>query len=509
MVEMKSIMPPGIFIIFGGGGDLTWRKLAPSIFNLYQDHWLPNNFAVIGVDLKPMSDDDYRARLRQGIETFSGSERISTPDWDRFAGHLSYLRGNFDDPNTFEKLSDKLKQIETDWGKQSRRVYYQATPPDLLKKIIIGLEGARLTQDRRHSRIVVEKPFGRDLDSARALNRMLLDVFWESQIYRIDHFLGKETVQNILAFRFSNALFEPLWDRRYIDNIQITVAESIGIEHRGAYFDQAGIVRDMIQNHLLQVLCLIAMEPMVNFDADEIRNKKVDVLRAIRPLPENLMDEFAVRGQYGPTVKGKKKVSGYRQEPGVSPQSTTATFAAIKLFVDNWRWQDVPFYLRTGKRLPAKLSQVCIQFRPVPHRSFPSYAVDNWQPNRLVIQIQPDEGMLLCYQAKQPGPQISLSQINMRFSYLEAFHKKPPGAYETLLLDIIQGDQTLFMREDEVEAAWSVVMPVINAWKANKPKDFPNYQAGTWGPQAAEELVNKDGNRWFVSTGEIAEQKKA
>lgn len=508
MLETKSRIPPGVFIIFGGGGDLTWRKLVPSIFNLYRNRWLPDNFAVISVDLKPMSDEDYRAHLRQGVETFSGSGTVSAQDWDPFAGHLSYLHGNFDDPGTFERLSEKLKQIEAEWGKQAEHIYYQATPPALVKKIINGLEAARLIQDRRHNRIVLEKPFGRDLDSARALNKMLLEVFRESQIYRIDHFLGKETVQNILAFRFSNALFEPLWDRRYIDNVQITVAESIGVAHRGRYFDQAGIVRDMIQNHLLQILCLIAMEPMVNFDADEIRNKKMDVLHAIRPIPENRVNEFAIRGQYGPGVIGKIKVPGYRQEPGVSPQSTTATFAAIKLFVDNWRWQDVPFYLRTGKRLPEKLSEVSIQFRPVPHRSFPPSAVDTWQPNRLVIQIQPDEGMILSYQAKQPGPQISLSQVEMRYSYLEKFHQKPPDAYETLLVDVMQGDQTLFMREDEVEAAWSVVMPVINAWEANRPADFPNYQAGTWGPQAAEKLINKDGNRWFVSAGEKKEQKK-
>lgn len=500
-MEIKPMAPPpGIFIIFGGGGDLTWRKLAPSIYNLFKNQWLSDEFAVIGVDLKPMSDDDYRTRLRQGIETFSGSGKISNADWERFAGHLSYLNGNFDDPNTFERLAAKIKQTETAWGKQAEHVFYQATPPTLVKNILDRLEAAKMVKDRKHCRIVLEKPFGRDLESARTLNKMLLRVFEESQIYRIDHYLGKETVQNILAFRFSNVLFEPIWDRRYIDSVQITVAEDVGVEHRGSYFDHAGIVRDMIQNHLLQVLCLIAMEPMVNFDASEIRNKKVDVLRAIRQIPEGRVDEFAIRGQYGPGTMDGKKALGYRQEPGVSPQSTTETFAAIKLFVDNWRWQDVPFYLRTGKHLPTKLSEVCIQFRPVPHRSFPASALNNWQPNRLIVRIQPDEGIVLSFQAKQPGLQVYLNPVDMRFSYLETYHQAPPEAYETLLLDIMRDDQTLFMRDDQVEAAWSVVMPVLNVWEANDPGDFPNYTVGSWGPQAAEEFILKDGNSWFVSS---------
>jgi glucose-6-phosphate 1-dehydrogenase len=357
---------------------------------------------------------------------------------------------------------------------------------------------AGLARDRQHARIVTEKPFGRDLASAQALNRMLTDVFDESQIYRIDHYLGKETVQNILAFRFANALFEPIWDRRYIDHVQITVAEQVGVEHRGGYYDHAGALRDMVQNHLLQILCLIAMEPPVSFDADEIRNRKVDVLHAIRPILSGHVHRFAVRGQYGAGwIQGEHALS-YRQEPNVAPDSPTETFAAVKLFVDNWRWQDVPFYLRTGKRLPFRASEAVIQFRPVPHQSFPSSAVADWQSNRLAIRIQPEESIILRFQAKQPGPSVRLSPVDMHFCYEDAFKFTSPEAYETLLWDVMMGDATLFMRADQVEAAWSVVTPVLEAWEAVAPVDLPNYQAGAWGPEAAEALIAQDGRSWLM-----------
>jgi glucose-6-phosphate 1-dehydrogenase len=343
---------------------------------------------------------------------------------------------------------------------------------------------------------VVEKPFGRDLDSARALNRSLRKSLDESQIYRIDHYLGKETVQNILAFRFANLFFEPIWNRNYIDHVQITVAEQIGVEHRGGYYEHAGALRDMIQNHLLQILCLIAMEPPVAFSAEEIRDRKVEVLRAIRPIPEKQVGRYAVRGQYGPGWIEGTHVPEYRSEQGVGTGSTTETLAALKLFVDNWRWQDVPFYLRTGKRLAQKVSQVVIQLRPIPHQSFPPTASLDWHPFRIVIEIQPHEAITQCLQVKHPGPETKLNAHKMVFRYTDAFKTTLPEAYETLLLDVVKADATLFMRADQVEYAWKVVEPVLSIWEEIGQVDFPNYAAGSWGPEGAETLIARDGRSW-------------
>ncbi|HEY9073368.1 MAG TPA: glucose-6-phosphate dehydrogenase, partial [Desulfobaccales bacterium] len=362
------------------------------------------------------------------------------------------------------------------------------------------LARVKLNQDRNRDRIVVEKPFGRDLDSARALNRSLTELFHESQIYRIDHYLGKETVQNIMAFRFANTLFEPVWNRNYIDHVQITVAEADGVGSRGHYYDQAGALRDMIQNHLLQILCLIAMEPPVSFSADEVRNKKADVLHAIRRITPEKVYKYAVRGQYGAGWIESRQVEPYRSEVNVAPDSATETFAAVKLRVDNWRWQGVPFYLRTGKRLPARISEVSIQFRPVPHQPFPTAAVMDSRPNRLLIAIQPEEGILLRFEAKYPGPTMRLSPVIMQFYYREAFKTTPPEAYETLLLDVMLGDATLFMRADQTEAAWEIISPILEVWDGTQPTDFPNYQAGTWGPEAAESLLAYDGHSWVMPT---------
>jgi glucose-6-phosphate 1-dehydrogenase len=499
---MKINQPDeAVLTIFGAGGDLTWRKLVPALYNLFLDNWLPDRFAVIGVDRKKMSLEEFRERLRQGVNQFSRRGKVKKDEWEAFTSNLTrFISGDFNNPKTYEELSGYLATQDREWDVGANRIFYLATPPSLVKPIIQQLGKARLSRDEKRARIVIEKPFGHDLASALDLNRLLTKVFHESQIYRIDHYLGKETVQNILAFRFANALFEPIWDRRYIDHVQITVAEQVGVEHRGAYYEHAGALRDMIQNHLLQILCLVTMEPPVSFDADEIRNKKADVLHAIRPINPEQVHKYAVRGQYGKGWIAGKRVMAYQSEPDVAPDSGTETFAAIKLFVDNWRWQDVPFYLRTGKRLPTRVSEAIIVFRPVPHQSFPPTAVVDWRPNRLMIRIQPKESIFLSFQAKEPGNVMTLNPVEMRFCYRDFFKVSPPEAYETLLLDVMLGDRTLFMRADQAEAAWSVIMPILEVWQMQPPSDFPDYQAGTWGPEASEILIAQDGRSWQHTT---------
>ena len=496
MTNGTKLLPVEL-VIFGAAGDLTWRKLVPALYNLFLDGLMPEKFAIYGVDAKPIGNEIWRKHLLDGVNRFSRRGKAKADSWKDFATHLiKCLAGDFNNVTTFENLTKALNAQDKDWDEHAERVFYLATPPGIVETIVHNLGLSHLVSDRKRTRLVFEKPFGHDLDSARLLNHNLLKTLEEPQIYRIDHYLGKETVQNILAFRFANALFEPIWDRRYIDHVQITVAEQVGVEHRGGYYDHSGALRDMIQNHLLQILSLIAMEPPAAFTADEIRARKVDVLRAIRPIPVDHLHQYASRGQYSPGWIEGERVTGYRSEPDVDPVSNIETFAALKLFIDNWRWQDIPFYLRTGKRLPQKVSQAIIQFRPVPHQSFPASANQDWLPNLLEIDIQPDEGIGLHFQAKIPGVDLRLSLQEMRFRYSEAFHSTPHEAYETLLLDAMRGDATLFMRADQVESAWGVIAPVLDVWSSVSPSDFPNYPSGTWGPPSAEALIAQDGRQW-------------
>jgi glucose-6-phosphate 1-dehydrogenase len=444
---------PTVFVIFGAAGDLSWRKLIPALYSLFVDGWLSEKFRIIGTGHRHMEEEEFRNHLKAGVNKYA-RRTLTEEDWGRFAAHLTFMAADLENPEVFQELAHKLADQDKEWNTRANHLFYLSLPPTMIEPVARELAKARLNQDRKRCRIVVEKPFGRDLASARELNRNLTELFHESQIYRIDHYLGKETVQNIMAFRFANTLFEPIWNRNYIDHVQITVAEAEGVGSRGHYYDESGALRDMIQNHLLQILCLIAMEPPVSFSAGEIRNKKVDVLHAIHPINPEKVFKYAVRGQYGAGWIESQHVEAYRSEANVAPDSAIETFAAVKLSVDNWRWQGVPFYLRTGKRLPAKISEVSIQFKPVPHWPFPATTAMDARPNRLLIAIQPEEGILLRFEAKYPGPAMRLSPVIMQFYYREAFKSTPPEAYETLLLDVMLGDATLFMRADQNEAAW-------------------------------------------------------
>ncbi len=491
---------PSLIFIFGGSGDLNFRKLSPALYNLFIDDWMPEKFAIVGIGRRPYNDEDYRQHLLNGIQKFSRRKDGETGNgrWKTFSQHVSYLQMDAEKEDEYAKIAEIVKQTETKFGEHPNVIFYLAVAPQLVPDIVGKLGPLNICADTKCTRVVVEKPFGHDLQSAMELNKLLSGMFDEKQIYRIDHFLGKETVQNILALRFANALFEPIWNRNYIDHVQITASETVGAEGRGDYYERAGALRDMVQNHILQLLCMITMEAPVNFDADEIRNKKVDVLNAIRRISREDVHRFSVRGQYSEGWMQGEKVAGYRQEKNVDSQSKTDTFAAVKFYIDNWRWQGVPFYVRTGKRMHEKTTIITIQFRPAPNYAFPAEAAETWRPNRLTISIQPDMDIRLRFQAKRPGQDMTLSPVDMIFSYKDAYDEHEPEAYETLLLDIMEGNATLFMRSDQVEASWRIIMPIQDTWDTRVPVDFPNYAPGSWGPEDAEALIARDGRNWVT-----------
>lgn len=487
---------PTIVFIFGGSGDLTYRKLMPALYNLYLDKYLPEQFLIVGIGRTDFTPASFRLHSKKGVEAHSRRPGCVQEGWKEFATHIEYFKADLENDRTYKLIGARIKKQEEQWKAKANAIYYMSVAPQLAPTIAEKLHQAKLTSNPLRSRMVFEKPFGHDLKSATELNIRLGHLFREEQIYRIDHYLGKETVQNILALRFANGLFEPVWNAHYIEHVQITAAEDIGVEDRGNYYENSGALRDMVQNHILQLLCMVAMEAPVSFDADEIRNKKLDVLRAVRVWNKEEVHENAVRGQYGSGWMEGKPMKAYREEKNVSPQSNVETFAAVKFYVDNWRWKDVPFYVRTGKALHAKMTLITVQFKPAPQYAFPPEAVESWRPNRLTICIQPEMDIRLRFQAKQPGPHMVLQPVDMKFSYTEAYGDNQPEAYETLLEDVIEGNATLFMRADQVEAAWKIIEPILETWQTRQPVDFPDYAPGSWGPEDAEALIARDGHHW-------------
>ncbi|PYX08546.1 MAG: glucose-6-phosphate dehydrogenase [Acidobacteria bacterium] len=485
---------PCVMVLFGAGGDLTKRKLVPALFNLVKAKLLRDDFAILGVSVDDLSLDQFRDQ----VTGFLRAEDRETEAWKWFTQRLYYERGDFADVNLYSALGKQLGDLDRERHTAGNYLFYLATAPKFFASIVqqLGAAGLCNQENGRWRRVVIEKPFGHDLESAKALNREINSVLSENQIYRIDHYLGKETVQNIMVFRFDNAIFEPIWNRRYIDHVQITNAETVGVERRGGYFDNAGTLRDMVPNHMMQLLSLTAMESPVFFQADAVRNEQAKVLHAVQPLDSEEVLHFSVRGQYGQGMLDAESVPGYRTEPAVSPESRTETFVALKLNIDNWRWAGVPFYLRTGKRLAKRHTEITIQFKRTPFELFRNAPFHKLHTNTLVIQIQPVEGISLSFGAKIPGPVLRVGSVDMSFEYSRYFGADAYTGYEVLLYDCMMGDATLFQRADMVEAGWSVVDPVLDVWKALPPRRFPNYSAGTWGPKDAEELMERDQRQW-------------
>jgi glucose-6-phosphate 1-dehydrogenase len=496
----QSAKPAGpcAMVIFGASGDLTKRLLLPSLYHLAQKHLLPKEFALVGCAIDTITQEEFKSHLREELTQFAGAPGANCQFCEWLMERTYYIGGDFRAPECHQQLKATLAAADEKHGTQGNYFFYLATAPTLFGAVVKQLGNAGLAAQERAQwrRVVIEKPFGHDLESARALNAEIGEVLAEDQIYRIDHYLGKETVQNILVFRFSNGIFEPVWNRRYIDHLQITVAETLGVEQRGGYYDHAGALRDMVPNHILQLVTLTAMEPPISFHGDAVRDEQAKTLRSIQPFsPEDVLTR-AVRGQYGAGSIDGQSVVAYPHEPNVDPHSRTETFIGMKLSIDNWRWADVPFYIRTGKRLPKRVTEIAIQFRRAPFILFRDTPVEKLAPNLLVLHIQPDEGISLRFGAKVPGISVDIGSVNMDFRYADYFGNEPSTGYERLLYDCMIGDQTLFQRADMVEAGWGVVQPILDVWKALPPRNFPNYGAGTWGPKEAEDLLARDHRGW-------------
>ena len=499
-LSLEQPLEPSTMVIFGAPGDLTRRMLLPSLYNLAFDGLLPAGFSVVGFGRREWDNDEFRRQAHSAVKEFSRRQPLDSEVWDSFARSIFFCPGQFHARDGYERLAEMLAKMENERGVGSNRVFYLATPPSAYPVIIerLGEAGLNTGSGPGWKRMIIEKPFGRDLASAQTLNNQVHQVFSEEKVYRIDHYLGKETVQNILVLRFANGIFEPIWNRHYIDHVQITTAESLGVGGRGGYYEEAGALRDMVQNHMLQLLSLVAMEPPVAFEATAIHDEKVKVLRAIRPIRGADVGQFTARGQYDSGWVQGGEVKGYRQEERVRPESSIETFVALKLFVDNWRWADVPFYLRSGKRLPKRATEVSIHFRRPPHLLLSDIpGVTLLDPNVITIRIQPNEGISTKFYAKMPGTSVRIRSVNMDFQYGASFGVESPSAYETLLLDCLEGDSTLFARHDEVETAWALVSGILTGWAALPTAPyFPNYEAGSWGPDEAQALIERDGRQW-------------
>jgi len=497
--ETVRPVEPCTLVIFGGSGDLARRRLIPALYNLLLDGLLPSNYAVIGLGRKPMSDDDYRAVLREGVVKFS-RQALDEQKWSAFAQHIHYLAGENETPQTYANLKALADDVEWKADLPGNRIFYLSIPPSSFAAVCEGLAGAGLatppSETGPYARIIVEKPVGRDLASAKEINAVTGRVFDESQIFRIDHYLGKETVQNLMVVRFANSIFEPIWNHKYIDHVQITVSEAEGVGSRATYYEEAGALRDMVQNHILQLLCLVAMEPPYSLDPDVVRNAKMEVLRCLRPIVGKDVERYTVRAQYAAGKAHGVEVPGYRREPGVSPHSTTETYVALKCFVENWRWSGVPFYLRTGKALPRRASEVAVQFKDIPQILFNANAQQPQPPNVLALRIQPEEGLSLRIVSRVPGTRAQTHPVEMDFQYSDVFGRPSPEAYERLLLDVMAGDASRFMRRDAVEASWAWITKILEGWQQHGNRWLPEYQAGTWGPVEADRLIEEDGRTW-------------